>query len=977
MGGKPLRVLVGRHSERAELAQLLNEIDQGHGGVLVVAGEAGTGKTTLARELREAAVGRGFTTLWGACVHFASARVPYVPLVRAVEDWTESGQRGDPLVAVADSLFVPAPGEPGELDVVRGTESLLRTLASAAPTLLVVDDLQWADTATLDVLAFVASGVRRQRLGVLLLLRTEDLPIGSPLHEWLADVRRLDGITELALSRMTEDETFEQVAGLREAASFALARAVHERTGGNPYFTELLLEGMLPGTSALPLQLPVRLRDAVLARWHALSPDTRWVARVLAIGGRARPVEILSEVVTSLRADIDLRGSLGEAIDKGVVVRHAVDTVWLRHPLLREVLVTEVASGHDDGATHLAYAEVLARTAGDDPVAAGDVSEHLAAGRDADGAFHWALVAADLAVEVGAPTQAYLGLALATDLWPTVSEGTRGDELDHVDLLRRAARAEWSIGVEDRGSAWLAEAVSILERRDDPVLLAEVLLQRSGQQDFELESSTSDLRRAVGLVDGRTQSDTCVAVLSEYANAQWVQGDRAAAATTARRALELATGSGDRALAWATYASATVGGSGDRADRMGEAYRLAQSAGDPMCMAYAAAWWERLLRDAGRYDEQVAAAVRIAAELRAAGDLEGPKWLAADAAGTLVMTGEWARARTLLRGPFATGTRSSGDVGLAWAAALLAVRTGQPGLAGRQVDRLLEIGAPTNWQWPLAQPVAELALATGRPWDALQALDSRHEPDPWQTGAMQLHVALAAAACADLAEGSAHPEILDPRALATLEALRTWADDCAAFRRDTRDRRQEALWEARTMAEEARLRWALSGSSDAEVRSDCVDAFSAFRSHARRDGFPWEDAYGGLRLAEAMIRERTPHHEVAAVLREAHARAVGLGADHLAARLSSLARATRISLEAVREDLGSSVPVDPLTPREREVLAHLVAGRTNAEIAAALFLSVKTVGIHVSNVLRKTGTHSRGEAALWATRTDRAAADGI
>lgn len=123
MAGNPLRVVVGRRSERGELARFLDDIDQGHGRVLVVEGEAGTGKTTLARELREAATGRGFTTLCGACVHFASARIPYVPLVRATEDWTESRQAGDPHVDVAKRLFARPMGELGEPHVVRGIES--------------------------------------------------------------------------------------------------------------------------------------------------------------------------------------------------------------------------------------------------------------------------------------------------------------------------------------------------------------------------------------------------------------------------------------------------------------------------------------------------------------------------------------------------------------------------------------------------------------------------------------------------------------------------------------------------------------------------------------------------------------------------------------------------------------------------------------------------------------------------------------
>ncbi len=96
-----------------------------------------------------------------------------------------------------------------------------------------------------------------------------------------------------------------------------------------------------------------------------------------------------------------------------------------------------------------------------------------------------------------------------------------------------------------------------------------------------------------------------------------------------------------------------------------------------------------------------------------------------------------------------------------------------------------------------------------------------------------------------------------------------------------------------------------------------------------------------------------------------------MGAGPLLEQSEQLARASRVSLvepSAVREPLDRPGPGGSLTDREREVLAHLVAGRTNGEIARELVISDKTVSVHVSNILRKTGTSSRAEVASWAVR---------
>ena len=125
------------------------------------------------------------------------------------------------------------------------------------------------------------------------------------------------------------------------------------------------------------------------------------------------------------------------------------------------------------------------------------------------------------------------------------------------------------------------------------------------------------------------------------------------------------------------------------------------------------------------------------------------------------------------------------------------------------------------------------------------------------------------------------------------------------------------------------------------------------------------------RWAQALLSEGAARTVVAEPLRQAHATALGLGAAPLVAETESLARAARISLAdpgGLRESSVQNSVLTALTSREREVLRYLVAGRTNAEIARELFISDKTVSVHVTNVLRKTGTANRVEAAGLARR---------
>ena len=135
-------------------------------------------------------------------------------------------------------------------------------------------------------------------------------------------------------------------------------------------------------------------------------------------------------------------------------------------------------------------------------------------------------------------------------------------------------------------------------------------------------------------------------------------------------------------------------------------------------------------------------------------------------------------------------------------------------------------------------------------------------------------------------------------------------------------------------------------------------------------GNRWHQAVAQWRCAEAGLTSGWTPSKARDLLREAHRCAVELGARPLQVEVESLARRSKI-------DLRTPIPVAPaaddprlaaLTDREREVLAFLIAGRSNGEIAKELFISDKTVSVHVSNILRKTGTTSRVAAAALAER---------
>ena len=290
--------LAGRVAELESLSQAAEEAAEGLPSAVFVRGEAGVGKTRLVRAAAEVSRERGFTVLWGTCVRFGGIESPFLPWVTSVEQWWALASDEDRarirarvpqiglLVTAAEAGTAPgavlgeeraAATDPGHL--VRVLRAFVSALGALGPTLLVMDDVQWADPASRDALMFLLAGLSGERLLVLATVRDEGLPDGDPMHGWLADLRRLPSVSELVLGRFTLEETTQQLRLLLGAAAAGgLVRDAQQRGDGNPYLTELLCHDLDPDSQRLPDDVPDDLARALLAAWHPTSEPSPWPA---------------------------------------------------------------------------------------------------------------------------------------------------------------------------------------------------------------------------------------------------------------------------------------------------------------------------------------------------------------------------------------------------------------------------------------------------------------------------------------------------------------------------------------------------------------------------------------------------------------------------------------------------------------------------------------------------------------------------
>jgi predicted ATPase len=288
---------IGRRAERSRLAAGIAESRRGGGRIFVVEGEAGIGKSRLLHEVTNSARSSGHRVLAGGCVNLHEDTAPLAPIAEALRGLAAetSPEELERLLGPAHEVLVgllPAPIDARRAERAGPTHALpqqglharlvdlVARISRDRPLVLVVEDIHWADSATLDLLSLLARSVRTLPVALLLSQRTDEAEANNRLTVFVAELERLAHPEHVRLPRFTRGEVSEQVAAMRgpQAIDPALVDAVLTRSQGNPFYAEELLAA---GSEAGELQ--ATLRDVLEARLATLSSDARRVVDAAAV----------------------------------------------------------------------------------------------------------------------------------------------------------------------------------------------------------------------------------------------------------------------------------------------------------------------------------------------------------------------------------------------------------------------------------------------------------------------------------------------------------------------------------------------------------------------------------------------------------------------------------------------------------------------------------------------------------------------
>src|SRR5215218_5947182 len=957
--------LVGRLPELKRLEEEVRQAAAGRGGTVLMAGDAGIGKTRLVTELGARARAGGAQLLVGRCIDLVGADVPYLPVAEAIRPLLAREDIRKLLGSARELRWLP-PGmvlgeEPtrqrdgaprSQLGLLEELLALLYTVAATEPVVLVLEDLHWADRSTLDLIALLAHNLDERRVLLLGTYRGEELLSEHRLRRLVMGLLRAGGATRLELGPLCREEV-ETLLQSRGGAplSSAVTEAIVTRSEGNPFFVEELLAAAGQGR----VDLPHVLRDLLLQRVAQLDRETQGVLRVAAAAGRDVPYPLLRTVADAPEGE--LRQALRSAVDHGVLVGdQAAGTFRFRHALLAEAIYVTLLPG-ERNEVHARLAAELARAP--QPMAA-ELAQHWAAAGRAPEALVASVAAGREAEAVFGLAEAVQHLERALEFWDLVPEAAELVGLDLAALLVWAAEVANEMGAGPRAVELVRRAIALVV--DDPVraaLLHESLgrfLVASGSY----EAALAAFGTAVDLVPAEPITPERVHVLAAFGHGLMLGWRHDRSREVCKQALELARQVGGRrsefrALGVLGVDLAYLGRTEEGLGCLWEALRLAEDSGVPDDLGRAYIFLTDVLTMLGRRRESVqVAAAGIALARRYGREYGGNMPLVVNYAEALFGLGEWDEADRVGAAAIRSGDaawphqrlvqRAALDVGRGvfdraradLDAAVATVHDDKRGLAAFDIARV------------------ELALWERRWEDAEHAVGEGLRRLPAQEAAL-LRVQLCAQGL--LAQARRDRDALTDRlqrARQLLTAAREAAVEAAAVTPTA------AAWRAVAEAEYDRAQAHPNPSSWGE-------AAAKWEALQR----PPLVTYCQWRQAEALVTAGASAADAARPARAAHATAQRLGAWPLQEEIQRLAQRARLELAPPSRptDHGSGLgELLGLTPREAEVLGLVARGYTNRQIAAALVVSVKTASVHVSHILDKLDARNRVEAAAIAHR---------
>jgi DNA-binding NarL/FixJ family response regulator/tetratricopeptide (TPR) repeat protein len=1017
-------VLIGRATEIAALAEMLRAIRQGGPATLLIGGEAGVGKTRL---LQEFFPNEPCRLLTGPCLELGADGLPFGPFTAMLRDLVKEtgadeviamlpgGSRATrELARLLPELTGGEPSGRGDDDGSSGGDrggseirgageararlfeeflTLLERLAEQQPVAVVIEDAHWADRSSRDLLTFL---VRYQRslpgVAIVVTFRSDELHRTHPLRPLLAELSRIDWVDRIDLPRLTWRQAGELAAAIlgREPGN-ELADVLYTRAEGNPLFTEELLAASDGG-----YEMPGSLADLLLRAVRRLPAETQEVLRVVSASTGVVGPGLLT-AVTGQGAD-ELAQALRPAVTGNVLVTTA-DGYAFRHELIREAVYEDLLPG-EPGRIHEQYALAI----GEDPslVPPGRADVVMAHHWDAAHVATWALISAWQAARQAGRSIAHAErltlVARVLNLWGQVPDAAERIGADRTRVFEEAVAAAWDAGEDQRGLAFTAAAIAELDEATEPVRVADLLLRQANfKQSVGRPGSLEDIAHALRLVPESlaTQDETyshawqtrMTALIESAATAydwseprvkQWLD-----------EVLRFARKAGDleaeaRALLLLALARSSPGWlarpDSEPMRLVAQARAVAQRADAPYEILRAAIYESHLLGGAGDYERSIEVARQGVADAARYGlARRSGAFTAMNVAEPLFALGRWdealdvteqtlelapsPRARAMLG--YFTGSIALARGDYVTASAMLAA--GRPVLYGVQYDDQHH-PALGGLETGLKQATEGAAEAVATAAGLLERFDLSVSGPRYvwpflvtaafaAAEAMEAEAETAAAGVGAAAAGvGAAPAGAAAAGAALLDRLRSAAEKTAVF-----GPVQEA-WRLTFTAittSAAGTGAAGTGATGSLAAWDATAAaWEVLHQPQQTATALFHAARAALRLSEA--RER--REAVADRLRRAAPLAEELRARPLSEQIADLARRTGVSLTA-GETAPERTSQAGLTSRESEVLRLLATGRSNREIAAALFISPKTASVHVSNILGKLGAANRTEVA--------------
>lgn len=1001
---------------------------------VAIGGEAGIGKTRLVAEFRRE-VGDALV-LTGKCVDIGAESAPYAPFSAIVREL--ASQIGlDELLAAAGparavlSVLLPELASTGQLPQRAGTERLyelvavlFENIARDRRLVLVIEDIHWADRATIELLRFLVGMVESPGILIVVTYRSDEIVRGHPLRPVLPELERSRRLARWELSRLTRDQVAAQMLAIASAARGgssdaevaadpAAAGAVHvddariddvfERSEGVPFFVEELAgadphEGD-PGGGILP----ETLRELLLARYERLDDATQHLLRLLAVGGACVRHDLLDLVYPG--TPIELDATVRSAVDGGLLV---IDESCydFRHALVRAAVLSEVLPG-ERVRYHAAYADALESFAGTGRLVAHEISQHRLDAHDPVRAFPATLDAMREARQAYAFARSARMGERALELWEQIDEPESVAGMSHVSLMQRTAAAWHDAGDNDRAltvvDAALEECLPVRVGEDaaepdgvhpdgtrpggagQDAVHGNGADQHSVEQHAELlankaqylaglsrPGSTALLEEALSELGDDACSETTAEVLGDLAGRLMLEARYDDAVVVATKALAQADAAGSLSRRSVSHniRGVSLVGLGRIDEGLADLKRAGELAStrDGAMMRYRVNTSD-VMHLIGRYADAVDignAGVERARQLGV--QRTGGVMLASNTVEPLAALGRWDDAFALLEPALALNPPPGFRVHLQRIKLWLLTWKGELAAA----DELWRLWAPmmkvqgeieVQSRLGAARVEAELALALGdieRAWGALSVLLRDHRT----------------------MSGYDLPLLAD--AGRTLALLRTAAPGSALEHIDLSSA-EDGLREVLESAREWPTASVWAPIFEAELAADGLDA-DAWGDAVRASLLPSAPAhlepYARFRQAQALVAATTgpsgsAQHRAATHREAAHEQV--RRARQLAERLGSglllgwidefAARAGLETAHTSREDVSGGHPDAPapkLTERERQVLDLIAQGLSNKQIGERLYISTKTASVHVSAILRKLGATSRTEAVYLA-----------